>query len=161
MSVPDEAVERASVWRTGRKVGRTIYEQRGLEPSDDDVLIGMMDTPQLARRAVGVMCSSASAEVRVADYRDEDKAGEEPGESWEAGFDAGWAARNRRVVVDREAYRREVVAEIARALRKEASRHAGVNQGAPEDWREPMPPEFVFFNEAAEFVESLSEKECL
>jgi len=35
-------------WRTGRKVGRTIYAVTGQEPSDDDVLIGMMDTPELA-----------------------------------------------------------------------------------------------------------------
>ena len=38
-------------WRTGRKVGRTIYAQLGPEPSDDDVLIGMMDTPELAAEA--------------------------------------------------------------------------------------------------------------
>lgn len=41
-----------TVWRTGRKVGRTIYEQIGAEPSDDDRLIGILDTPALARRAV-------------------------------------------------------------------------------------------------------------
>lgn len=35
-------------WRTGRTVGRTIYRQVGPEPSDDDVLIGVMDTPELA-----------------------------------------------------------------------------------------------------------------
>lgn len=39
-------------WRTGRKVGRTIYLQVGPEPSDDDVLIGVMDTPELAALAV-------------------------------------------------------------------------------------------------------------
>ena len=39
-------------WRVGRKVGRTIYIQRGAEPSDDDPLIGVMDTPDLAREAV-------------------------------------------------------------------------------------------------------------
>jgi hypothetical protein len=36
----------------GRKVGRTIYQQVGPEPSDDDVLIGFMDTPELAWQAV-------------------------------------------------------------------------------------------------------------
>jgi hypothetical protein len=40
------------MWRVGRKVGRTIYAQLGDEPSDDDVLIGMMDTPALAKDAV-------------------------------------------------------------------------------------------------------------
>jgi hypothetical protein len=39
-------------WRVGRKVGRTIYAMVGPEPSDDDVLIGVMDTRPLAERAV-------------------------------------------------------------------------------------------------------------
>ena len=39
-------------WRTGRKVGRTIYVQIGDEPSNNDVLIGVMDTPELAQAAV-------------------------------------------------------------------------------------------------------------
>lgn len=39
-------------WRVGRKVGRTIYAQIGSEPHEDDVLIGVMDTPELARAAV-------------------------------------------------------------------------------------------------------------
>jgi hypothetical protein len=39
-------------WRTGRKVGRTIYAQIGSKPSDDDVLIGTMDLPRLAEEVV-------------------------------------------------------------------------------------------------------------
>jgi hypothetical protein len=39
-------------WRQGRRVGRTVYLQAGPEPSDDDLLIGLMDTPALARRVV-------------------------------------------------------------------------------------------------------------
>lgn len=39
-------------WRTGRKVGRTIYAQVGDLPSDVDMLIGVMDTPVLADDAV-------------------------------------------------------------------------------------------------------------
>jgi hypothetical protein len=41
-------------WRAGRKVGRTIYAvvRPDCEPSDDDPLIGVMDTPKLAARAV-------------------------------------------------------------------------------------------------------------
>lgn len=39
-------------WRTGRKVGRTIYAQPGIEPADTDPLIGVMDTPELAWAAV-------------------------------------------------------------------------------------------------------------
>jgi hypothetical protein len=39
-------------WRVGRKVGRTIYAMVGDNPSDDDHLIGTMDTPRLAEEAV-------------------------------------------------------------------------------------------------------------
>ncbi len=39
-------------WRTGRKVGRTIYAQLGSQASDDDVLIGVMDTIALAMGVV-------------------------------------------------------------------------------------------------------------
>lgn len=39
-------------WRTGRKVGRTIYRQTGPYPSDEDPLIGVMDTVALAHEAV-------------------------------------------------------------------------------------------------------------
>jgi hypothetical protein len=39
-------------WRTGRKVGRTIYAQLGDKPSDDDPLIGVFDTAGLATAAV-------------------------------------------------------------------------------------------------------------
>jgi len=38
-------------WRVGRKLGRTIYAMVGAEPCDDDVLIGMMDTAELAGEA--------------------------------------------------------------------------------------------------------------
>jgi hypothetical protein len=39
-------------WRTGRKVGRTIYAQIGDEPGDHDPLIGVMDSKALAEAAV-------------------------------------------------------------------------------------------------------------
>lgn len=39
-------------WRVGRTVGRTIYAQLGYDASDDDVLIGVMDSPALAYVAV-------------------------------------------------------------------------------------------------------------
>lgn len=39
-------------WRVGRKVRRTLYAQVGPEPSDDDKLIGMLDTAKLAAAAV-------------------------------------------------------------------------------------------------------------
>ena len=34
--------------RVGRRVGRTLYEQQGAEPSDSDPIIGLVDTPQWA-----------------------------------------------------------------------------------------------------------------
>lgn len=39
-------------WRVGSSVGRTIYRQVGADPSKADVLIGVMDTPELARLVV-------------------------------------------------------------------------------------------------------------
>lgn len=41
-----------AIWRTGRKVGRTIYRQTGEEPSDADQLIGVMDTAEWAALVV-------------------------------------------------------------------------------------------------------------
>lgn len=38
--------------RTGRKVGRTIYLMLNNEPSDNDPLIGVVDTPEFARKLV-------------------------------------------------------------------------------------------------------------
>ena len=38
-------------WRTGRRVLRTVYAQGGAEASLDDVLIGVMDSPELAAEA--------------------------------------------------------------------------------------------------------------
>lgn len=49
-------------YRTGRKVGRTIYRQAGPEPSDGDVLIGMMDTPELAAAVVAAMNAANATE---------------------------------------------------------------------------------------------------
>jgi hypothetical protein len=40
------------IWRIGRKVGRTVYAQISDDPADDDVLIGMFDTTELAKAAV-------------------------------------------------------------------------------------------------------------
>jgi hypothetical protein len=54
-------------WRTGRKVGRTIYAQLGAEPTDHDLLIGVMDTPALAREAV-----ESHNERRRIDTKDEE-----------------------------------------------------------------------------------------
>jgi len=35
-----------ATWRVGRKLGRTLYK--------DDVVVGMVDTPELASEIVGV-----------------------------------------------------------------------------------------------------------
>jgi hypothetical protein len=52
-------------FRTGRKVGRTIYAQLGPEPSDSDPLVGVMDTPELAARFVQAEARALSAEEKV------------------------------------------------------------------------------------------------
>jgi hypothetical protein len=49
-SVPDGLP--MPLWRVGRSVGRTVYRQAGPEASKDDVLIGVMDTPELAKQVV-------------------------------------------------------------------------------------------------------------
>lgn len=45
------AYERA-LWRTGRKLGRTIYAQVSSEPTDNDVFLGLMENEQLATMVV-------------------------------------------------------------------------------------------------------------
>lgn len=50
-----ERNDRAVMYRVGRRVGRTIYRQNGVEASDADELIGVMDTPELARLAAAAM----------------------------------------------------------------------------------------------------------
>lgn len=50
--VPGGNVGKDVIWRVGRKLGRTIYIQKGDEPSDDDQFIGVMDTPELAQIVV-------------------------------------------------------------------------------------------------------------
>ena len=49
-------------WRTGRRVGRTIYAQVGNEVSSRDVLIGMLDTPELAAE----VCAAHNARLATA-----------------------------------------------------------------------------------------------
>lgn len=39
-------------WRTGKEAGRTIYAQIGPFPHEDDPIIGMMDSRDLASAAV-------------------------------------------------------------------------------------------------------------
>jgi hypothetical protein len=43
---------RRAYWRTGRHVGRTIYAMEGDKPSNQDLLIGIMDTAELASDVV-------------------------------------------------------------------------------------------------------------
>ena len=58
---PPEVV-RAS-WRVGRKVGRTIYAEIGGGNPLFDLLIGMMDTPELAAEAVRAHNLHAAAQA--------------------------------------------------------------------------------------------------
>ncbi len=41
--------------RTGRRVGQTLYLQTGPEPADTDLLIGLLDTPDLAALVVAAV----------------------------------------------------------------------------------------------------------
>lgn len=50
-------------WRVGRKVGRTIYVQEGAEPSDDDMLIGLMDSEYLAEVVVDAVNAQHATEA--------------------------------------------------------------------------------------------------
>ncbi len=45
----------ARYFRTGTKVGRTIYRQRSDDPADGEQLVGMLDTRELAAFAVAAM----------------------------------------------------------------------------------------------------------
>jgi hypothetical protein len=49
--------------RTGRKVGRTIYRQLGAEPSDDDPIVGLVDTPELAAEIVAAVNRPAPCDL--------------------------------------------------------------------------------------------------
>lgn len=40
------------VWRTGTKLGRTVYARVGKDASPEDVFLGIFDTPELALHAV-------------------------------------------------------------------------------------------------------------
>jgi hypothetical protein len=41
--------------RQGRKVPRMLYEQRGEHPADDDPIVGLVDTPELAALIVAAV----------------------------------------------------------------------------------------------------------
>lgn len=45
----------ARPWRKGQSVGRTVYVQVGANPSKADVLVGVMDTPDLAELVVAAV----------------------------------------------------------------------------------------------------------
>jgi hypothetical protein len=42
-------------YRTGRKLGRTVYAQLGREPADSDPFLGLMETPELAGLVVALL----------------------------------------------------------------------------------------------------------
>lgn len=68
----EEAVTDVRPWRVGRSVGRTLYDA-------DDQLIGLMDTPELARAVVEAVNASDASDAPTAeperDYEDEDDRG--------------------------------------------------------------------------------------
>lgn len=60
-------------WRTGRKLGRTLYERKYTDqPSDEDRFVGIMDSPEDAQRVVDAVNRVAVLEAQLerirADY---------------------------------------------------------------------------------------------
>jgi hypothetical protein len=47
-------------YRTGRKLGRTIYRMLGTEPSEQDELLGLMDSAAVAEHIVHLLNLEAS-----------------------------------------------------------------------------------------------------
>jgi hypothetical protein len=67
----DEIPILAGRLRVGRKVGRTLYIQIGEEPSDDDELCGIMDTPELAAIVVAAVNGELRQRVKVIEEDDD------------------------------------------------------------------------------------------
>jgi hypothetical protein len=53
-------------WRVGRSLGRTVYQQIGAEPSKDDVLLGLMETRELAEQVVSAVNERIHVEIEGA-----------------------------------------------------------------------------------------------
>lgn len=49
---PETQVLMALPWRTGRRNHRVLYAVIGEEPSDDDIMIGSVDAPEIAHLIV-------------------------------------------------------------------------------------------------------------
>lgn len=71
--MPDINTRPEPRWRTGRKVGNTIYRQTGPGPCDDDLVIGFCVTPSYAARLVE---DANGAEPYVTSGRDEQESRE-------------------------------------------------------------------------------------
>ncbi len=56
-------------YRTGRRNGRNLYAQVGPEPSGQDVPVGMLDTPELARFAAEAMNAALVREREMPDQK--------------------------------------------------------------------------------------------
>lgn len=66
---------RYPLWRTGRKLKKTLYERVATDgPSDDDHFIGIMETPELARRVVDAVNIVARMGSHVVQARPEEVA---------------------------------------------------------------------------------------
>lgn len=96
-------------WRVGRKLARTLYEQAGPEPSDNDRFLGIMETPKLAGEVV------ASHGYRDALFSDE---------AIEAGTEAGFGVGEQSFhaihpderEIHREKFRRQLEAAYSEAF---------------------------------------------
>ncbi len=70
--------------RQGRKVPRMLYQQLGPEPADDDPVIGLVDTPELAALIVAAVnaCTPPGTDVPVAPWPDLYPDRRAPGYCW-------------------------------------------------------------------------------
>ena len=60
----DDLVPVGTVWRTGRKLGRTLYDQGGDQPSDSDPFIGMMDSREDAELVCELVNRAGQKELK-------------------------------------------------------------------------------------------------
>lgn len=119
--------------RVGRKVGRTIYMQVGVEPSDDDPLVGVMDTPELA---VCVVSSLARERERV--EREE----AEPREL-HAGLRAAQLELSFEVWTDLNARAEAVIASLESSREREQIAEAALRVIANGQWARPEQGRFT------------------
>lgn len=60
-------------WRVGRRLGRTLYAETGGDNRDADVVLGMVDSAELATHIVTVHNASLTYSLTGAEYAEPDR----------------------------------------------------------------------------------------